>query len=239
MDAKESIEAFTITFRREIIFYLRQLIGDKELVTVSCDDGEDAFLTLLLDIDEKNDSLIFDWSDIGNTAQHLLNSRQVQFVANPVGVRNQFLTGKPRKTTYKGLNAFATSIPEKFIRFQRREYFRLVLSMSQRIPCQLTHGAISVPMSVVDIGIGGVGLESATADIAFEPGCIFKNVAIDLGKIGRLNVDLELQHLRELSHGAKQFKKLGCKFVRLGSLNESLLQKFITRIQQDERNRLG
>lgn len=240
MDFNDIIDAFTITSRREIVFYLRQLISDKELVSVSTDEADDAFLTLLLDMDEAGDYLVFDSSTDSAMNRRLLESSKAYFVAHPVGVRNQFHTQKNWEVTYQGRNAMATRIPGKFIRFQRREFFRLTLPLTQRIPCQLQGEAKSVaPASIVDIGIGGLGLEIPGSQFVVEVGQVLPGTVVDLGKIGRFKADLEVQYTRTLTHGARESQRVGCRFIRLGNADEHLLQRFITKIQQDERARLG
>lgn len=46
----EELEKFTTNNRREILFYLHQLINDVERVSVIFKDGKETVLTVLLDI---------------------------------------------------------------------------------------------------------------------------------------------------------------------------------------------
>ena len=238
---EENLESFTITFRREIVFYLRQLINDGERINVMFDEGREALLTVLLDVDEENGVFIFDWGGSESGNQRLLRNDRAVFIATPHGVRNQFSTGGFRETTYKKRPAFAARIPEKYVRLQRREFFRMMLPMTQRRPCTFkTSDAEKVwEMSVVDIGLGGVGLEVAAATLPFEVGHILERVSIDLGKFGKLAVDLEIRYAGSVARGAKQSSRLGCHFVRLNHAQETELQRFITHVQREERAKLG
>lgn len=241
MDYAQGLDAFTITFRREVLFYLHQLVNDSELITVVFDDGKEAFLTMLLAIDEAEDLLIFDWGGSEATNQKLLRHPSAYFVANPVGVRNQFLTHRIWETSHKGRPAFATRIPEKFVRLQRREFYRLSLPMTQRINCHLTYGTppVTRPMSIIDLGLGGIGLEAPPDSTPVSPGLVIPTAIIELGKIGALKTGLEIRHCQTLTRGTKQIDRMGCQFINLSQANENLLQRFITKIQQEERARTG
>lgn len=241
--AEYNIEDFTITFRREILFHLRQLIQEGERLTVVFNDGDEILLTVLLDIDEAGDRLIFDWggSEIAN--RKLLTAERAFFVANPVGVRNQFPTGRIWETAYNGRPAFATRIPERFIRLQRREFFRLELPLTRRIPCTFESVVDGRPQqwaaTVVDIGIGGVGMELASATSPFAVGQIIPRVRIDLGRFDDVVCDLDVRYVLSVARGAREVRRMGCRFVDLGPVGEHQLQRFITQIQREERARLG
>lgn len=235
------VEAFTITFRREIVFYLNKLINDQEPLTVMFNDGDEILLTMLLDLDETEDLLLFDWGGSERVNQCLLKASHAYFVANPVGVRNQFMTSRVWQTTYQGRPAFATRIPEKFVRLQRREFFRLTLPIARRIACPVRLGqeARRLELTVLDIGIGGVGFEARGMRLPVEIGDILPGVAIDLGKFGWLRVDLEIRYLRQPDPEARKSGKLGCRFVRLDSRQEHELQRFITQVQVEDRIKRG
>lgn len=235
------VDAFTITFRREIVFYLNKLINDQEPVTVMFNDGDEILLTMLLDLDDEQGVLVFDWGGSERVNQCLLKASHAYFVANPVGVRNQFMTDRVRETVYQGRPAFATGIPEKFVRLQRREFFRLTLPISRRIPCALRLGGDGrkLDLNVLDIGLGGVGFEARGDGLPVEIGEVVPGVTIDLGKFGVLRVDLEIRYIRQPNPETKKPGKLGCRFVSLNSRQEHDLQRFITQVQCDDRAKRG
>lgn len=237
----DSVDAFKITFRREIVFYLRQLINDGERVNVTFDGGHGGLVTVLLDVDEDADAVVFDWGSDEDANSRLLKSARVYFVASPQGVRNQFAASRVWQVAYKGRKAFAAAIPASYVRMQRRDYFRLALPVTQRRPCYFRAGeaATQWQMSVIDVGLGGVGLESPQAVLPFERGQKIERATIDLGKYGRLDVDLIVRFIGSVARGPKEVGRLGCEFVRLRPAQENDLQRFITQVQRDERAKLG
>jgi c-di-GMP-binding flagellar brake protein YcgR len=228
----DNLDAYTITFRREILFYLRQLINEGERVSVMFNEGRDALLTVLLDVDEEKNLLYLDWGGSDDTNERFLKSQRSIFVANPLGVRNQFVTSIPREVSYKKRRAF---------RLQRREFFRLSLPMTRRPPCRMTVGspATEYTLSVIDIGLGGVGLESQEPTLPLEIGQAVPRAVIDLKGPRPLHFDLEIRYVGQRTRGAKQIGHFGCKFMGISGAQEHEIQKYITQIQREEREKLG
>lgn len=237
----DELEKFTIAQRREILFYLYQLINDGERVSVVFNEGGDAILTVLLDILEDKNLLIFDWGGSEEVNRKLLRSERNFFVCAPQGIGNRFITGPVQAVTYKGHPAFATRLPEQYTRIQRREYFRLALPLVRRPPCLIPQDETSatLQLSVVDISIGGVAIELSVGKPGFEIGTVLQRARIELKGIGMLEVDLEVCDSCEVQRGSKTAVRLGCRFVKLSQAMENQLQRFITHIQRDDRMRLG
>jgi c-di-GMP-binding flagellar brake protein YcgR len=236
----EELEKFSTKHRREILFYLHQLVNDGERVSVVFNEGSEMFLTVLLAIDETQGLLIFDWGGSEETNQKLLKSERNFFVCAPHGVRNQFLTGAVREITYQQRRAFVTQLPERYTRLQRREFFRLVLPLTRRPLCTLPQGeAKPMQLTVIDISIGGLAMESPSATPPFEVGQQLPGSVIDLKDGHQLQATLEVRNVSQLQRGNKVTGRIGCRFVELSHHDEHVLQRFITDVQREERARLG
>lgn len=242
MSLTEDIDSFTITKRSEICFYLQQLANESEKMTVSFGGGNESSLTLLLSINAEKGLLIFDCSGSKEANQKLLKADHILFVASPKGVRHKFTVSQLTQVTYKGHPAFSCKLPDSLVRMQRREYFRMSLPLTQRPPCRFTHGENNLEwlMSVVDISIGGVAVEAAMSVSPFTLGEIIKKATIDMGKaFAVLEVNLEVRFAGIVTRGKHEYCRLGCCFIKLHSSHENMLQRFITKEQQEERARLG
>lgn len=236
----ENLDDFTITFRREIVFYLRQLINEGTQISVMFNEGSDTLLTVLLEVDEENDSLIFDWGGSEDTNRRFLRSEKNYFVARPQGVRNQFATGQAKEVIYNKRRAFAVKLPDKYVRLQRREFFRLTLPITQRPVCTLTApDGREMNLETVDIGLGGVGLEAPSLTIPCELGTVFRDARIDIKNQGVLRLDIKVCYLGEISRGNRHAVRLGCHFESQNRTQEHELQKFITHVQREERAKMG
>jgi c-di-GMP-binding flagellar brake protein YcgR len=236
----ENLDEFTITFRREIVFYLRQLINEGVQISVVFNEGHDTLLTMLLEVNEENGTLIFDWGGSEELNRRFLKSERNYFVARPQGVRNQFFTGAAKEVTYNKRRAFAVKLPEKYVRLQRREFFRLALPMTQRPRCTLrAEDGREMQAETVDIGLGGIGLEVPSLTIPCELGQTFTDATIDLKNFAVLKVALKICFVGQVSRGNKQLIRLGCNFGKISAAQEHELQRFITHVQREERARLG
>jgi len=236
----EEYEKFTFTNRREILFYLHQLINDGERISIVFNEGQEALLSVLLDVNEDNNQLIFDWGGSEETNRKLLHSERNFFVCAPHGVANKFMTGQVSQTTYKKRTAFTTHIPTQYTRLQRREYFRLVLPLTRRPTCTLTmENGATMQLSIVDISIGGVAAELPGGKLPFDIGQTLPSARIDLKGVGTLDIDLEVRNSSEIQRGGKVSGRIGCSFVKLSHAMENQLQRFITDVQREERARLG
>lgn len=240
-DNDQNLESFEITTKREIIFYLRQLINDGDRVSLMFGESQETMLTVLIDLDEDDGELLFDWGASESVNQKLLSSKRTFFVASPGGVRNQFITSSIRKASYKGRPAFVTDIPTRYVRMQRREFFRMTLPFTRRPPCVFQWGEPTKAwnMTVVDIGLGGVALEVETQSLPFELTQVITKASIDLKTHGKLEVDLEVRFHGQLQRGIKNIGRLGCRFVKLSNAQQNVLQRFVTEVQREERAARG
>lgn len=236
----EELDKFTTRNRREILFYLNQLINDGERVSVVFDGGREALLTVLLDADDASDRLVFDWGGSESTNRKLLQSERNIFVCAPHGVKNQFVTSQVYETSHKQRPAFATRIPDHYTRLQRREFFRLVLPLTRRPPCTINRpGGPALQWSVVDISIGGIAAELPGGKLNYAIGEVLPQTRIELKGIGTIEVDLVVRNASEVQRGGKVSARIGCQFAKLGHALEHQLQRFITDVQREERARLG
>ena len=236
----DELERFTTNNRREVLFYLHQLINDGERISVIFHEGSETVLTVLLDVRDEENTLLFDWggSEIAN--RKLLQSERNFFVCAPHGVKNQFMTRAVREAVFKGRPAFATRIPDRYTRLQRREFFRLVLPMTRRPPLTLKgDGDKPHQLSIVDISIGGVAAEILDSSLSYEIGQVLPRARIELKGVGNLDVDLEVRNIIETERAGKVHRRIGCQFIKPSHALENQLQRFITDVQREERARLG
>lgn len=232
--SEADLEQYAATAPREIAFNLRRLIKDVEPISVVFNDGNDSFLTVLLDVDEEDDLLYFDYGGAENINRKLLDSERAYFMCSPHGIRHQFPVGKVWRAEYQRRPAFVTHLPKRFIRLQRREFFRLELPLTQRLNLRVdAPSGAHLTLSVVDIGLGGIGAEIPGLGFDPVPGIWLRNGIIDLPQLGRLRNDLELRSARTVQHGTREVQRLGLKFAGLSRAEETLLQRYLNHMQQE------
>lgn len=236
----DELEKFTTHNRREILFYLHQLINDGERISVTFNEGKETVLTVLLHVNEAENMLIFDWGGSDTANRKLMQSERNFFVCTPHGVKNQFMCGMIYETIYKKRRAFATRLPDHYTRLQRREFFRLVLPMTRRPTCIIQQDDKPVlELTVVDLSIGGIAAELSGSQLAYEVGQTLPRAQIELKGVGTLEVALEIRDKSTVQRGGKVADRIGCRFINLSHAVENQLQRFITNEQREERARLG
>jgi c-di-GMP-binding flagellar brake protein YcgR len=232
----EEIERCTIRNRREIIFLLRGLIKRGERISVLFQEGKQSFLTVVLDVSDKNDQLYFDVSGSNEINQLFLKAEQCTFATFVEGIRIQFSVAKSKEMTLHGERVFAAALPGSMLRLQRREFYRLHLPTIKPFTCRIRRGTPEETLLPLhDVSVGGIGLRSSRLP-DYEQLEKLDNCWIDLHEGGMINVTLEVRYISEItSHAGRPHWHLGCKFVNLSPLNETLIQRFMGRVEAEIR----
>lgn len=232
----EDIERCTLREQREILFQLRSLIRQNERVSVSFDEGRRSFLTVLIDVSEDRDFLYFDIGGSDETNRAYLKAERSLFACTVDGIRIQFSVKQARKTKIGGDEAFAVPLPSNLLRLQRREAFRLQLPSTKPYLCRTCRGtAREMALPLYDISIGGIGIQVADP-LPFESMDRLENCWIDLHDSGMLTVTLEVRYVMATeSRTGKTLYHMGCKFINLPPHDETLIQRFMARIETERR----
>jgi c-di-GMP-binding flagellar brake protein YcgR len=229
----EDLERCTLSAPTDILFELRNLARQNERVTVSFDEGRRSFLTIVLDASEKE--LYFDIGGSDEINAAFLKSERAAFVGFAGGIRTQFLVTQARVVNFEGKPAFAAALPKSVLRVQRREAFRLQVPGAAPYRCRIRKSEETITLPLYDISVGGVGFMVPTRPKLLETERL-QNCRIDLREGGLLSVTLEVRYVREVqSRLEKSLWHVGCEFIKLSPLNETLIQRFMARIEAERR----
>ena len=232
----EDFERCTLSGRREILFQLRTLIRQGARVSVTFDEGRHSFLTVLIDVAESEDTLYFDIGGSEETNRNFMKAERSQFSTVVEGIRLQFSVKRASIVKLRGEQVFAVTLPTSMLRLQRREAFRLQLPSSKPYTCRVRRGSPQeIALPIYDISVGGLGIVVAE-QLAFEPMEILENCWVDLRESGMLNVALEVRYIMAKdSRNGKIHWHMGCRFVKPTPANETMIQRFMARIEVDRR----
>ena len=232
----DEIERCTLTGRREIAFLLRELIRRGERISVTFDSGKQSFLTVLIDLSADEKNLYFDIGGSDETNRAFLRAGQCIFTSVVDGIRIQFAAAQVRETLLHGEQVFAVPCPERLLRLQRRNTFRIQLPSSKPYICRIRRGSPQEKaLPLHDISLGGIGILS-TEMLEFEATEVLENSWIDLRDSGALALRLEVRYVTALeSRTGKPLWHMGCQFLKLSALNETLIQRFMARVEAERR----
>ncbi|SCK13967.1 flagellar brake protein [Vogesella sp. LIG4] len=227
---------FTISSPLEIQQHLRSLAELKQAVTVFSNKGNTFIVTRLWAVDADNDRLVFGLSADENANRHLLASERNVMVSSPAGIKMQFICGPAEEVEYEGRRAVAMAIPDKIIRLQRREFFRINTPPIKQVWCRLpAHPGRMLPL--FDISLGGMSLTLAADQHDWlQAGEKLERVEVDLPEAGLLQVGLEVLHvIPVLGLAGHEHYRAGCAFADMNMARESLLQRYITHLERERR----
>lgn len=231
-------EQFAIHSESEVIFILRTIAIRKTLVSVYFDGGNGFFLTTLLAADTLQKRLVFDRSRNDDFNRRALEARKLLFVTSLDGAKVQFSCRGIYGFDFEGRGAFATGLPSRLIRIQRRQYFRIATPQESPLFCTipLPAGKGSAQIIVLDIGCGGIGLIDHHPELHLKPGTRLENCSIVLPGIGTVCVTVQVKNTYEdfLENGVS-YKRVGCEFISPPENMVMMIQRYIIRAEQ-ERN---
>ena len=230
------LERCTLSGRREIVFQLRNLIRQKQRISVTFDEGRQSFLSVLIDLSEEKDTLYFDISGSEESNRAFLRCERCQFSGIVGGIRIQFSARQARLVQFAGERVFAIALPKTLLRLQRREAFRLQLPSGKPYLCHLQRGtADEMTLPLYDISVGGLGIQVAEKP-QFEAMELLENSWLDLRESGAFPITLEVRYIMATeSRARKPLWHMGCRFVNLPLANETQIQRFMARIEVELR----
>lgn len=231
-------ERFFLTGPTEIAFALNDLIHRGERVTINFADGAEQILTILLEVDRRAGTLVFDRGGSEKANSRLLGSPRNIFIAKPDGIKVQFVTGEVSGATFNGRDAFATALPERMVRLQRRESFRVTTPIGRPLLCYLglVNGEpLNLPLH--DISVCGAGLTLSDKAPLFEVGKRLDAVRIDLPEHGEVRCKATVRHVTPAGNvRGKPVFLVGLRFDELPHASQARIQRYIVDLERARRS---
>lgn len=242
LSESEIEDRFFITGKRPVQFLIQDFAEQATPFTVQFDHGQDHFLSLLLGAPQEDNRLFFDCSGSPETNQRFLRSEHNVFVGRPGGIHVQFATGPARLVSYDGNQAFAVALPDRILRLQRREYFRIETPRIRppEFFGRLPDGTL-LSLPVHDLSCHGIGLTATTPNDALVPGLALANCRLVLPEDSQdLFMAAEVRHLTPLQpRSGNTLWRVGLEFRQLGHAPESRIQRYIAHVEHERRELLA
>ncbi len=234
-----ALERYAVYARVEVLALLRQLIDQGVLTNVYFDQGASFYLTALLAVNPDFEELVIDTAPDQSVQRRLLESRRLVFVAFVQGVKLQFEAARAEATMYEGRPALRVRLPERVIRMQRREYFRVRPLASRPVHCRVNDAQEkqATTWRVLDISGGGVALACGRDERPFSLGQELPDCVIDFPGEGSIAAGLRVRSI-ELSQREGE-QRIGCEFVSIAPQARLVLQRFINRVEAEQRKAAG
>jgi flagellar brake protein len=224
----------------EIQFVLRGLIRSGELITAYFDEGCDFLLTALLAVDDGG--LVLDYGASAAMNRKALEATRLTLIGTHDKVKIQFSLTGVEEATFNGKAVLRAPLPEKVLRLQRREYYRLTAPIARPLKCLLTvereGKKRTIEAQVVDISGGGVAVMTAPTGIDLSVDQQFDCCQIELPDVGTVVTGLRVRSVFEVTlRNGTQVKRCGCQFVDLPRSMVSLVERYIMKVERERKAR--
>jgi c-di-GMP-binding flagellar brake protein YcgR len=233
--SKDEENEYLIANPKEIVSILQTIAQRKSRVAMYYNESISMVLTMILAVDENGV-----WIDAASNPQDnrlIERSKRIIFVSTHNQAKVQFIATDVMLGTYEDAPAFSLGLPQKLLRLQRRDYYRLVTAETGALNCTIRPIAdqahIQHEVTVMDISIGGVALVCEQTGVELHPGMVYEHCQIELPELGTLEATIEVKNTFEITdRNGKVKRRAGCVFIKPDGRTTMLLQRYVAQMQQ-------
>jgi c-di-GMP-binding flagellar brake protein YcgR len=244
IDHPDDFAPYFLDNPREIALFLDMLSKRGSIVTAHLNDGRQFFLTSILAVDTASGTLLLDPPRAGEDILPVRSAQQVTLVGTLEKVKLQLRLPALQDAVYEERNVLSAPIPERLLRLQRREYFRLEPPHTHPILCTLSTTMPSGAMRTLELPLsnisgGGVSLVAPT-DLAerFPRDALFKDCRLEIPEEGVIQVNLRVRKTIEISpQSGHRSLRVGCEYIGLPASRLAMIERYITRIERERKAR--
>ncbi len=236
----DNYSEYVLRDRREVAAVLSGLVQQRCIVAAHPDGKRDFVLTSLLSVDAATGRLVFDAANSEDSNRKLLAAETVTFSALLDKIKVQFAAGPLESSLNDGHEALICPAPEKLLRLQRREYFRLVTPVAHSVICNITVSTDDGPKTfearVLDISGGGIGVLVPPRGMALTTDMEFDDCSLVLPEFGNVVASLRIRSIFQVTNrNGMTMTRAGCQFIDLPRGAENTIQRYILKMER-ERN---
>lgn len=222
----------------EILSILNDLAHKREGVTLYFNAGQHFILTAILSA--RPDGLVFDLGGDPKANRLLEKAKQCAFIANPDGIRVQFSGHNPQRFLWGDDEAFWVPLPDRIIRLQRRDSYRIVVPGSAKIRVKLSDvdGKLIADWPVHDLSVSGFGV-IIDQPPAFAVGDEICQAWVTLPNNLHLHCPVIVRHISFLGQARSGKYQVGFSLVNLPHNMDVAVQKTILNIEYERHRLLG
>lgn len=245
ISGNDELEKYTLHGRRQIRQLLEELMAHHALIAAHFGNKQ-SFVTALIGLSEDEDSLFLDASPDAGVNRRVLANDHLLCVTQLDRIRIQFALSELQQVSQSGHNTLRAPVPERILRLQRREFFRLQVPIMHALSCSLNAKALDdstlrVDARVLDISGGGVALQlplmtQSPAMAEFVVGATVDDCALRLLDADPITLSLEVRNISRITQrSGTELLRLGCQFVGLSRSAENIILRYIFNTER-ERN---
>lgn len=234
---EESLERYQVYSPLEIGRILKGMQASKQLLRMSFVGTLETVIVSVLDVDIKGRMLMLDTPQSPAQNALALKSHRISFEGVLDRIKISFTADRAFLDAFNGIPALRVPFPERLVRLQRRDHFRLPISNSVvHIPTDVEGHIIYSVAHLRDLSTSGTCVVDASMMVDNTVGKIYTNCRLELPDTQPLMVTLEVRNSHEITAGSTlPQRRIGCQFVNLSAAEEALIQRYIARLERQYR----
>jgi c-di-GMP-binding flagellar brake protein YcgR len=231
-------EQFFVQNQKQIIQILNDLAKHHEMLKVSFNN--DTCLTNVISVDANNHAVYLDIGIDEAFNNRLLASHHVVFSKDD-GIRIKWTSAHVALATLKDGKAIKIALPQKLMRLQRREFYRLATPIVNPVPCIIPISDEANPdaervleLTLVDVSLGGVGAIAADPlDELLVIGESFNQCKINFPEVGETSLTLQVCNITPITMKDGAIKhRVGLQFISPSRGNEGLINRYTYNLER-------
>jgi c-di-GMP-binding flagellar brake protein YcgR len=234
------LERFWIYAPVEILALLARLRSEQVEMTLFWGGDGECAVTRILDVDGIHGLVRLDLPGVDSMREAVLAAGALTCVAFIDQVKIQFSLRAPTLAAVDGGLAVQCAVPERVLRLQRREYFRVRTPQSLSASCLVpdaSDGTRYESLRVLDLSVGGLAMMAYPLHVELAAATTIDRCFLDLPGVGTINVRMRIAHIEQ--PGKDGSRRCGCEFVDLSPHSRMLLQRYVQRIDVEQAHRAG
>lgn len=233
-------EQYLVYNSKEIIQILTDLLKSKAMLKVSFNHAADECLTTIIAVDVKNHVIHLDIGLDDAFNNRLLANHHVIFSKDD-GIRIKWVSAHISAVTLHDGKAIKIALPQKMLRLQRREFFRLATPIVNPVPCQIpivdkTNPDVERTLELIlaDVSLGGIAtIAPDPLDPVFVVGANFNQCKISFPDVGVTSLTLQVRNITSISVKDSSAKhRIGFQFIEPSRGNEGLINRYTYNLER-------
>lgn len=235
-------EQYLVQNLKEITQILTDMSKKKSMLKVSFNHGMDECLTTIIEVDAQHHAVYLDIGLDEAFNSTLLASHHVVFSKDD-GVRIKWASAHITLVALKDGKAIKIALPQKLMRLQRRESFRLATPIINPVSCKIpvvdktNSGEDEIlELTLVDVSLGGIGaITPSPLDPVFVIGASFDKCKISFPDVGETSLTLQVRNITPIimKDGVTK-NRIGFQFIEPSRGNEGLINRYTYNLERLE-----
>ena len=231
------LERYWLYSKFEIDALIARLCDERVHMTIYWGrDGQFA-VTQIMKVDAVRNEVHFDLPSQPQQQSDVLDAAELVCVAFIDSVKLQFSISAPHRSSERGYPTFVGAFPDRLLRLQRREYYRVRTPESQSAICLVPYSGDGIryeTLRVLDVSVGGLAMLTFPQHFSPTAGSVIDRCYLDLPGVGTVSIRMRVAHV-----GAPQdalLARCGCEFIDLSPQARMMLQRYVHRVDVEQRH---